>query len=401
MELASPFTPWMPVPVEFFVGRIPEIERLRGIIRDSIRRRIKVGFVTGERGIGKSSLVSFVRHLTEREDEVLGCHVLLGEISNLSEMTVKTFEHLLRESEQKPWYGNLIKLFGTHVKKIGLFGISLELDLSKDERIDLTRNFISHLRNILSKVPERKTILLILDDINGLASSMEFANWLKSIVDEIAVSSQSLSLCIIIVGLEERRQQLLALQPSLARIFELIEIKPWSDDECVEFFKKSFASVSGEIDELDLELMVEFSEGFPVLAHEIGDAVWRQASSLKISSGDVGRGIFAAAQIVGRKFLQPQVFQELHSQRYRSILRKVSQPKGTDLSRFTRADLRRLLNSEEIRVMDNFLRKMKELGVLLSDSEAGKGAYRFTRRLYRLYFSMEAKTARRKEKPQE
>lgn len=389
MDVASPFTPWMPVPVEFFVGRIPEIERLRGIIRDSKQRRIKVGFVTGERGIGKSSLVSFVRHLTEREDDVLGCHVLLGEIRDLPDMTVKTFEHLLRDNEQKSWYGSMLKIFGDHVKKIGLFGITLELDLTQDERIDLTRNFVSHLRNILLKVPERKTILLILDDINGLASSIDFANWLKSIVDEIAVSRQSMSLCIIIVGLEERRQQLLDLQPSLARIFDLVEIKPWSDDETMEFFKKSYTSVSAEIEEDGLMEMVSFTEGFPVLAHEIGDAVWRQASSLKISRGEVRRGIMVAAEIVGRKSLQPHVFQELHSPRYRSILLKIAQPPAK-YSQFTRAELQKRLDDDEIKVMDNFLRKMKELGVILSDPEVGKGAYRFTIKLHKLYFSMEA-----------
>ena len=34
----------------------------------------------------------------------------------------------------------------------------------------------------------RRALFLILDDINDLAGSEEFANWLKSMVDEIATS---------------------------------------------------------------------------------------------------------------------------------------------------------------------------------------------------------------------
>jgi len=61
--------------------------------------------------------------------------------------------------------------------------------------------------------------LLIFDDINGLASSAQFANWFKSLVDELATSSKPLPLSLALVGLSERRQQLIAVQPSLDRVF--------------------------------------------------------------------------------------------------------------------------------------------------------------------------------------
>ncbi len=75
---SSPFTPGQPVPIEFFVGRVKEIEQLRSLVRAAVNGKFKIGFVTGERGIGKTSLVSFVRHLSEREDKVAGAHVFLG-----------------------------------------------------------------------------------------------------------------------------------------------------------------------------------------------------------------------------------------------------------------------------------------------------------------------------------
>lgn len=122
---------------------------------------------------------------------------------------------------------------------------------------------------------DRKTsIMLVLEDINGLASSVDFANWLKSLVDEIATSRQPLSLCLVLVGLEERRQSMIALQPSLARVFDVIEIRPWSLEETQQFFRNSFAKVNVEVSEQALSSLAKYAGGLPVLAQEIGDAVF-------------------------------------------------------------------------------------------------------------------------------
>ena len=51
----------------------------------------------------------------------------------------------------------------------------------------MVEHFQRVLRSLVSRLPDGKRgLLLILDDINGLAESEEFANWLKSLVDEIA-----------------------------------------------------------------------------------------------------------------------------------------------------------------------------------------------------------------------
>ena len=67
---SSPFRPGQPVPAKLFVGRLDAIERLRGLVRAADRGVFKIGFITGERGIGKSSLASFVRRLCERDGDV-------------------------------------------------------------------------------------------------------------------------------------------------------------------------------------------------------------------------------------------------------------------------------------------------------------------------------------------
>lgn len=395
---SSPFSPGMPVPYEFFVGRVAEIERLRSMVRASLKGKFKIGFVTGERGIGKSSLVSFVRHLVEREDAVASAHVFLGGAKDVPDMIRRTFDRLLKENIERPWYGKLKDFFGQYVREVGLFGISVELKLTADDLANLAHEFVPTIRHLLTKLKgERKSFLLILDDINGLANSEEFANWLKSTVDEIATGLDGLALCVLVVGLEEKRQALLQLQPSLDRVFELIDIRPWSDEEATEFFRTTFEKGSAKADLKAIDMMVKFTGGLPVLGHEIGDAVWRKADGPVITVGDAVAGIMMAATVIGPKFLKPKVIEALRSPQYRSILRKLAET-GVSFS-FRRADIIKRLDGEEKKVVDTFLKRMRDLGAIVQDGEAGAGCYRFANRLHYLYFTIESREASKEKKP--
>ncbi len=128
--------------------------------------------------------------------------------------------------------------------------------------------------------------------------------------------------------------------------------------------------------------------GLPVLAHEIGDAVWRAAATLEIRRDDTVSGIVAAAEVIGRKFLAPQIVEAIYSKHYLSILRKIAERKPLEM-RFRRADLLEYLTDAESKVLDNFLRRMKKLGALEPDP-GDRGGYRYPNRLYAMYFLLAA-----------
>jgi hypothetical protein len=389
-DTTSPFTPGVPVPVDFFVGRMREVEMLEQQALAAAGGRLQVAFVSGERGIGKSSLASFVRRLVERK-RFLGLHTFLGGVSSLDEMVRRVFDRLLKESIETPWYDKVRKFFGENIREVGLFGISVAFGAPETDLRRLAHDFAPALRNLMNRLKDDKEgILLILDDINGLASSEEFANWLKSLIDEIATTPERLPLCLALVGLEERRQSLVALQPSLARVFPIIDIRAWSNEETKEFYEKAFSSVGMTVDQDALNLLARFTGGLPVLGHEIGDAAFALDADSNIDLRDAESAVIAAADIVGRKHLQPRVFQAIRSATYRRILRKVASEMGYE---FQRSQVLRGLPKDQQRVFDNFLRKMRELGVVTPHREKGAGAYRFCNHLHYLYFTIEARRA--------
>ena len=57
----SPFYPGQPVPIEFFIGRIDEIGRVTRSLSQVETGKPRAIFLTGEYGIGKSSLAGFMR----------------------------------------------------------------------------------------------------------------------------------------------------------------------------------------------------------------------------------------------------------------------------------------------------------------------------------------------------
>ncbi|MFA0768228.1 MAG: hypothetical protein OXFUSZZB_001556 [Candidatus Fervidibacter sp.] len=85
--------------------------------------------------------------------------------------------------------------------------------------------------------------------------------------------------------------------------------------------------------------------------------------------------------------MELQVLQFVRKERCRKILRALVS-ESNDFA-FRREDIVKRLGNEERRVLDNFLQRMRRLGVLVADK--GRGACRFRDLLHFFYFAMEAR----------
>jgi hypothetical protein len=196
----------------------------------------------------------------------------------------------------------------------------------------------------------------------------------------------------MLIGLPEKRDLLSKIQPSLMRIFRVIEIEKLSDNEVRQFLSQTFEKVNIRIETEAMDLMVRFSSGLPLMMHEIGDATFWTDTDGIIDEKDASQGILTAAVKVGEKYLDPRIYRAIRSPRYRSILRKLSK---VPISRnFQKKDVEKRLNENEKKVFHNFLRRGRELGMIETDIEKGVGAYRFVNEIYPIYIWMESKRAK-------
>lgn len=391
IEKQSPFLPGRPVTPELFVGRKVELDRLQRLIQQSFRQqRVECAFITGERGIGKSSVAQMLAVQVEFLWNGYAVHSYLGlRAKSLEDATERIVTDLLTRARQQGWWERTKALLGKLVEKVelGLFGTTVRLHLAPEERKQLASDFPAIIADLLLQAAqEKRGWLLILDDLNGVAPLPEFAHFIKSLVDNLATSRQPTPLCFVLVGLPERRDELIKNQPSIARIFDVILLSRLEDEFVAEFFQKAFEEQAGmKVAKDALDAMVKASGGYPALMHEIGDAVFWADSDNFIDLTDATLGLVTAAQQVGRKYLDRQVYEALRSEKYRELLRRCAQ------MAFNSPD--RIIRRRDLVGADNFLKRMVELSVL---QRVGSGEYRFANELYMLYALMEAKATKTK-----
>ena len=135
----SPFTPGNPVPIELFVGRQDQIKKVLQYIGQITYGKPENAFLTGDRGIGKSSLASFLKHFVTNQKNILGIHIFLGGVNTLEEMVRKIFDEILKETKNQTWFNNINTLFGKFIKEIGLFGVSVNFKPPEKDLKELYR----------------------------------------------------------------------------------------------------------------------------------------------------------------------------------------------------------------------------------------------------------------------
>jgi len=378
----SPFSPGRPVQPEYFVARIKEIQRLERSINQTVFGKNENIFITGPRGIGKSSLAGFIRYIAEKHS-LIGSHCLLGGISSLDEMMQVIFQKLLQDCTDESIFERLKGIFGGYIKNLTLFGVGVEFIDDKAKLRTLVDNFLPVMRKIYEQIKPngKKGLILILDDLNGISDVPQFSRFLKSFVDELATSGKALPILLILVGLPERRDELIKHQPSVARIFDIVELPVMTQSESEDFFKEMFDRQNIRVDSDALSMMVDLSGGFPMLMHEVGDAVFWQDKDVCIDMEDARLGILEAAQVVGKKYIAPKISNVLKSKTYASILSKISlRPLG---EAFERQKILQEVPQKERDNLDNFLRRSRELGII--EVAGVRGEYRFVNPLYHLY----------------
>jgi len=398
----SPFTPGRPVPVDYFTGRLDEIRRLERAIKQASMGKNENVFLTGERGIGKSSLADFIRFIAEKHHAFVGAHCYLGAAQNLEEVCQLMFRELVRQLPERGLIEKAQSALSKYIEKVDfeLFGMGATIELTRDasKLRDIRLDFPNLLRGLFQTIKsERKGIILILDDLNGITKVADFAFFLKSVVDSLANERQAFPFVILLVGIEERMQDLASEQPSIVRIFSRVELSLMSEQESSEFFMKAFDSVNCKVEQDALDLLIYYSGGLPMLMHEVGDATFWLDEDNNINSTDASGGVFFAADSVGRKYLNPTVYSTIRSSAYLSILRRIG--KMFPLRKeFKRVEMLKEIPSAEKNKFDAFVRKMHDLGMIKLGAE--RGTYIFVNDLYPLYIALEAMRAEEKSKKQ-
>ncbi|MBM3744772.1 MAG: ATP-binding protein [Acidobacteria bacterium] len=384
----SPFYPGQPVPVELFVGRAEQIRRImeRGVGQVAAGKPVAM-FVQGEYGIGKSSIAGVVQRLAENGHSLHSIYAPLGGARTLEDVAAAVLEATLRSGAFDASKSERVRNWlAKYIGQQELFGFTLNAAALKQDapQIANSSRMLGFLGEVRKRLEDRgvKGVFLALDEINGLTRGADFAHFIKGLVDTNAMSPEPLPLLLMLCGVEERRREMIEKHRPVERIFDVVEIESMRNEETEEFFRRAFDSEGMSVEPKAMGLLVHYSAGFPKIMHLLGDnAYWADRDGV-VSAEDAIEAVAMAAEDVGTKYVDQQVYGALRSADYRTILAKIARLDPSELS-FTKGDIEAGLTQTQKLKLNNFLQKMKRLKVLRSGEL--RGEYVFTNRMVRLY----------------
>jgi len=383
----SPFHPGQPVPAELFVGRREQIERIlqRGASQVAAGKPIAI-FVQGEYGIGKSSVANYVQRVAEREHKLLRVHVNLGGAVDMSDFAVRLLEAVVNAGARNSTVAERVKgWLGKYIGKQQLFGFTINLEALKADAPALSTpgQMIAFLRETLARMGDAiQGIFLTLDELNGILNNPKFAHFIKGLVEENALSQIPVPLLLMLCGVEERRRTMIQHHPPVDRIFDVVDIEKMSQTEMVEFFSRSFRDAEMTVAPKAMETITLYSAGFPKIMHVVGEEAYFLDSDGILTAEEASQAVMRAADEVGRKFVNQQVYKAIRSDDYRSILKKIA-TLGPTKDSFLKKEVSEGLTPGEKKKLDNFLQRMKKLNVIRAGETAGQ--YVFNLQMVRLY----------------
>jgi len=387
----SPFYPGQPVPVELFVGRAAQIERImtRGVAQVAAGKPVAI-YVQGEYGIGKSSIAGYVQWLAEREYGLHSIYAPMGSAETIDAVGAAVLEATVRSGALNPRRSE--KLRDWLAKYIGeqeLFpGFTIHTEALKKDAPTIASGMLPFLTQVFERLKETdaRGIILVMDEINGVTASPKFAHFIKGLVDTNAMSRAPLPLLLMLCGVEERRREMIHHHQPVDRIFDVVEVEAMNKLEMEEFFRRAFDSVQMSVTGEAMYSMIHWSAGFPKIMHLVGDAAYWIDKDGTVDRDDAIQAVLAAAEDVGKKYVDQQVYKALRSTDYHSILRKIATT-GLDMN-FQRSEVAKGLTEVERRKLDNFLRKMRKLNVIRPGDIQGE--YVFNVRMVRFYIWLQS-----------
>ena len=380
----SPFDPGHPVSPEKFKGRQEDVTKILRYIPKIINQgRAEHFFITGKRGMGKTSFVDYISKIVEENFQMIPIYVNNDGKHELDDLIQLLLEETFSQLHKETWGKKIIETFVENVTEIKVPGVGISLKNKPELIKNVKKDFSKFIINISKSLKDKKGLFIIIDDINGLSDTPDFANWYKSLSDTIDFSHEKVPIAFTLVSYPDNFDKLSQQNQSFARIFHLIEIDHLENNDIEEFFQETFEEINIEIiDETALTQMVYYSWGMPLIMQQIGDGIFWNIQNNEITEKTALNGILDAAIELGNKQIR-QKLNRIKSKYYESILLKLGENKTIT---FKKSEIKKILNKNEQRVFDDFLIRMKELNIIIPTNNKGIGEYTFENRLYFVYF---------------
>lgn len=405
MTRVNPFNPSSPVNPGMFVGRLNEVERLEAALVQAKSGTPNHFMLTGERGIGKTSLLLYLRAVASGTMEIQGEPMRFLTINTQIEAQTSQISLIRRiERDLNRELGNIeffrkfladtweflkrVRIADSGVRDVREF---TDPDFLLDEfvySLAKTTNRLVKPQSNDGDLPKFDGILLLIDEADNPAPDLQLGAFAKVVTERLQYEDCG-NVLVGLAGLPELGSVLMSSHPSSRRIFEEIVLGRLTDaevngviDRCLARARETNDSKVTITTEARSSLRV-FSEGYPHFIQQFGYSAFAADKDDNISDKDVMQGALGqggAIELIGDRYYRDDFYRRIQKDSYRKVLR-IMADKLDDW--ITKSEIRAGFRGKES-TLNNALKALRDRGIIL-DKQGERGVYRLQHKAFAIW----------------
>ena len=402
----NPFKPNSPVNPGVFVGRINELDRLEAALAQTCVDEPAHFMVTGERGIGKTSLLLYLNYVAKGQIPVDGrtfrflvLNLDVDQTTTQVGLVRRIQTHLDNELGKSERARTFLKEAWSLIQRVRIMDSGVDsVDQTVCDEVALDQFSIS-LANVARRVCANTTdspfdaryegILLLIDEADNSAANFQLGSFLKLLLERLQ-RQDCTRVLIGLAGLPELRQRLHDSHPSSLRIFEELHLGRLSIDEvgrvidlCIKKGNEANPLPTIITDEART-MLCNLSEGYPHFIQQFGFSAYARDTDNSIDRADVENSAFGprcALELIGDRYYKNDFYNKIQKDSYRQVLRIMAD----DLDGWvTRA---KIVSRFKGKTLNNAIKALRDRHIILS-KEGEKGVYRLQHKGFALWIKL-------------
>ena len=408
MSRVNPFRPNSHVGPGMFAGRLSQLRALEDALRQTREGRPKSFMLTGERGIGKTSLLQYFKWIAQGHIDVDGAKMkflvvdLDVDVSSTDLGLVRRVNLALsRELARTEPARSFLATGWDFLRRLEAFGLSLRDEPKPTDAETLHDEFAHSLAATCNRIAEADAksvfgarydgLVLLIDEADNAPKALRLGSFLKLLVERVQRHGCE-HLMVGLAGMPTLREVLRESHPSSLRVFDELPLDTLSREEVSWVIDRALTEgneTSGEqtaIDDGGRAALINLSEGYPHFIQQFGYSAFSADTDLIIDVEDVRRGAFGplgAMEKIGDRYYRDDFYKKIQKDSYRQVLRIMAD------------DENRLVSKQAIRskfrgktgTLDNAIHALRERKIILA-KEGERGTYRLQHRGFAFWIKL-------------
>ncbi|MCU1384812.1 MAG: hypothetical protein JWL71_3509 [Acidobacteria bacterium] len=381
-----------------FAGRIDEIRKLEQGLFQTKNGNPQHFLITGERGIGKSSLFLNLDWVArgviaplggEASSNFLVASIVLEPSTDYAGLIGKVGAALRQAvAAQKP-ATEVCKALWDFAARWEIAGVKYRAAPSVIDPHEMLDDLVLAVKNAFDDIKLYfEGILILIDEADKPPHTAHLGEFVKLFTERLTRQGCD-AVCIGLAGLPAVLDRLAQSHESSPRVFEVLTLEPLSPQERKWVVERALATAAEKndfvtrIEDDALDWLSSMSEGYPHFIQQFGYCAFDVDVDNNIDMFDVFKGAFnenGAFHQLGIKYFRDLYFEQINSEEYREVLRVMSTAMDGWV---TKAHIRKETGLKET-TLGNAIAALKSRNIIVAQ-EGKKGVYRLPNKSFAIW----------------